>query len=68
MGSKRTQRGWERSRGTAYVEYFLAAAALFTATMWLFNSGNLQGARAVYEKQFNSWMGDIAGKVTPDVP
>ncbi len=54
------------SRGSAYIEYFLAAAAMFAAAMWLFDGGNLQGIRSSYDARFLGWMGAINnGHATP---
>ncbi len=56
--SKRAQ------RGTAWAEYFIAATAVFLAAIWLFDGGNLLGARAQYESgYFQDWMTQLKGTV-----
>ena len=52
------------TRGSAFVEYFIAAVAMAAAAMWLWQGGNFQGIRPILEGTFNSQMSDIAGSVT----
>lgn len=40
-------------RATAYLEYLIAAAAMATAAIWLWQDGNLQGARQAMQDKYN---------------
>lgn len=57
-------RGTDGRRGSAYVEYFIAAAAVAAASIWLFQGGDYQGIRATIEGPFDAMMADIAGPVS----
>lgn len=50
-------------KGSAYVEYFLAAAAMAAAAMWFFQDGNYQGVRGTLDGTFTTQMRAIAGPV-----
>ena len=36
-------------RGTSYLECIIAAAAMTVAALWLWDSGNLQGAKGMWD-------------------
>ena len=63
----RNQRRSSDERGSAYVEYFLTAAAMAAAAMWFFgwpdHPGSYQGVRDTLNGQFNTQMSAIAGSV-----
>jgi hypothetical protein len=58
-------RGRKTKRGSAYIEYFVAAAAMAGAAMWLYQGGNFQGVRGTLKGAFDWQMGSIAGPVGP---
>lgn len=49
------------NRGSAYVEYFIAAAAFAAASIWFYNGGNYHGTAASLQGTFNSQMSQMAG-------
>ena len=50
----RSQRG-----STAYVEYFLLAAAMGLAATWLWDDGNLRGATAEFQTEVDRQQADL---------
>ncbi len=50
-------------RGTAYVEYFILAAAMTVAAVWLWNDGKYQGAVSALQGTFDDQMTKIKGSV-----
>ncbi len=50
-------------RGSAYIEYFVVAAAFAAAALWLFDGGNFHGLRGTVDARFNAQMVDLAGPV-----
>ena len=48
-------------RGSAYVEYFVAAVAFAIAAMWFFDSGEYHGIKTRLQGGFDMQMQSIAG-------
>ena len=49
-------------RGTAYVEYFIAGAAMIAAAYALWgNAQFMNSAKSFYDGQFNTYMANLAG-------
>ncbi len=52
-----------RRRGSAYVEYFIAAVAMTLAALWLYNAGDFQNVQGSLQGTLDTQMDQIRGPV-----
>lgn len=50
-------------KGSAYVEYFVAAAAFATAALWFYDGGDYRGVRAQYQGGVETQLDSLSGTV-----